>query len=591
MPSHSISLIHSRSSRFSLTKVAATIILLISPSSALVLRNLNTFSAAATATATKTSSSFAINTHPHPHRRGHIHTSTRTSRKIMMSFNGGGIPPLPSSSAAAPMPTPFKVAVIGAGAAGLATARAMDKMGITTRIFEKDHNLGGVWQYHPNSKTRPVYRGLRTNLPREIMAYREFKWGGDGTTLSYVTHHEVKDYLKRYAETFQLEKLISFGCSVKQLTVEINNNNDDEKKDGEGDTNNCDWPKVSLEWEEGHDDKKEAKKETFDAVCICNGHYAAPSIPHIPGLKEYYTGKIMHSVEYDDPTIFKDQTVLCVGGRASGADLAREISFHATKVYLSDTTCHDSETLDNVTWVPKTMSVKSDSSIEFGTTSETETETETDISSSPKEVDVIIFCSGYDYQFPFINEDSNLDLSVVKGERRVKPLYEQLWHARYPSVSFVGLQHSVVPFPFFEVQAEAITSQIVKQQQSTKESSSSSSWSLPPLEERLEAAEKDANSGGPNESRVQDTHFLGGYQWDAAIKYAELAGVCNDELVRYIHTNKAIYDHSNLQRKGAFPGGADTYRYGSYVRDDDNESFQVQSMLEQTEMEVASTSK
>ena len=37
----------------------------------------------------------------------------------------------------------------------------------------------------------------------------------------------------------------------------------------------------------------------------------------------------------------------------------------------------------------------------------------------------------------------------------VKPLYEQLWHAQYPSLTFIGLQHSVVPFPFFELQAEA----------------------------------------------------------------------------------------------------------------------------------------
>jgi len=54
-----------------------------------------------------------------------------------------------------------------------------------------------------------------------------------------------------------------------------------------------------------------------------------------------------------------------------------------------------------------------------------------------------------------------------------------------------------------------------------------------------------------------------------------------DEVERYIRTNQAIYDHSNLQRKGVFPGGPDAYRYGSYIRDDDNESFQRVSMEDQ----------
>eukprot|EP01083_Nonionella_stella_P289009 983563_1 len=126
---------------------------------------------------------------------------------MMSSLNGNGASLSTSSSASLPASTSLpasspllKVAVIGAGAAGLATARALDRAGIKAKIFEKDISLGGVWNYHPHSKTRPVYRGLRTNLPREIMAYRELKWGGDGKTVSYVTHGEVRDYLRRYAE-------------------------------------------------------------------------------------------------------------------------------------------------------------------------------------------------------------------------------------------------------------------------------------------------------------------------------------------------------------------------------------------------------
>jgi thioredoxin reductase len=377
-------------------------------------------------------------------------------------------------------PPALKVAVIGAGAAGLVTARILQRNGIKPTILEKDSQIGGVWSYQPNSKSRPVYRGLRTNLPRELMAYREFPWGGDGKTMSFVTHADVKDYLCRYAKAMEVEDLIQYRSTVTQLEII----KDEEKKSEE--LENPSWPQIKLEWDSDNYNGKTTYSEIFDAVCICNGHYAAPANPIIPGI-EAFQGKVYHSIEYDDPAIFQGKNVLCIGGRASGSDLAREISHHATRVYLSDTTCPDLTegepiTEGNVSWVPRTTAVLPNSRISFGSTC-----------NDTPQVDVIIFCSGYDYQFPFINERSNLDdFSVVTGERRVKPLYEQLWHARYPSLTFVGLQHSVVPFPFFELQAEAIVSQLVRDSSSSSSSTTTTSaWNIPPQPERNEGALKD----------------------------------------------------------------------------------------------------
>jgi len=471
-----------------------------------------------------------------------------------------------SASASSPNPTPLKVAVIGAGAAGLVTSRILLRNGIIPTILEKDAKIGGVWRYQKKSSTRPMYRGLRTNLPRELMAYREFPWGGDGETQSFVTHNDVKDYLTRYAKNFGVDGLIQHNSTVKQLSVLTN---DDSNADPS-------WPKIKLEWENGGLDEDEGEGEAnssdvFDAVCICNGHYDAPSTPIIPGV-EHFKGKICHSVEYDDPSIFKGQTVLCVGGRASGSDLAREISNHATKVYLSDTTCpnlteRNGEPIQegNVAWVPRTTMINTDATISFGPTC-----------NNMPHVDTIIFCSGYDYQFPFINQDSNLDLSAIPGERCIKPLFEQLWHAKYPSLAFVGLQHSVVPFPFFELQAEAIVSQMKVGIQS------SDGWKLPFLEQRLKAAKDQAKSGGPKApGRIQDTHFLGSFQWAECTKYARFAGVCDESLIKYVETNKRIYEHSGEQRKSLFPGGVDSYRYNSYVRDNENQTFQVYPVREE----------
>eukprot|EP00521_Asterionellopsis_glacialis_P011490 CAMPEP_0195303238 /NCGR_PEP_ID=MMETSP0707-20130614/32454_1 /TAXON_ID=33640 /ORGANISM="Asterionellopsis glacialis, Strain CCMP134" /LENGTH=476 /DNA_ID=CAMNT_0040366725 /DNA_START=164 /DNA_END=1590 /DNA_ORIENTATION=- len=462
-----------------------------------------------------------------------------------------------------------KVAVIGGGAAGLAAARVLSRNGIRPVVFEKDAASGGVWRHISGAKTRPMYKGLRTNLPREIMAYREKPWGGDGEGRSYVTHQDVARYLQDYEKQFDLGQFISYGTQVTQLTVNTDTSSSfSPQGDNAGDEQ---WPQITLEWKEHGSTSEQSSSDTFDAVCVCNGHFAAPSIPNLPGLKEHFRGQIMHSVEYDDPAQFEGQTVLCVGGRASGADLAREISMHASQVYLSDTTCDpltnggQPHTSDNVLWVPRTMAVEEGSTIRFGD----------GCAVAPDNVDTIIFCSGYDYQFPFINDQSCLDFQAIPGERRIKPLYEQLWHAGYPNLAFVGLPHSVLPFPCFELQMEAIVAQY------------KGARNLPSKEERLAAAEKDANSGGPKPpGRIQNTHFLGGFQWDYFRTLAKMANLYDDQMESFIATNKAIYDHAGKERKTLFPGGPDTYRYNCYIRKDEDQSFEVHRYTEKKDSSV-----
>lgn len=444
-----------------------------------------------------------------------------------------------------------KVAIIGAGAAGLAAARTMSKYGIQATVFEKDPQVGGVWAYE-KSKHRPMYKNLKTNLPKEIMAFREFPFSdSNDKSPSFITHQEVHKYLINYSNAFHLENMIEFGSQVEQLRI---------CKDHKS----CiqqDLPLIELTWIQNG---KQCLQK-FDAVCVCNGHYAAPSIPSIRGM-DFFQGKTIHSIEYDDPSEFEGKRVLCIGGRASGADIAREISAYAEKVYLSDTTCPEPlvdglpHKQGNVFWVPRTEAINQDSTIVFQHCSET------------PHVDIIIYCTGYDYKFPFINEYSNLDLSVVPGERRVMPLYNQLWHAHYPNLTFIGLQHSIVPFPFFEIQAEAIVSQLM----------SSSQWKLPNRKERIQSAEEDANRGGPNGTRIQDTHFLGSFQWDSCLHYAKCAGILDKDLEDYIATNKAIYEDSNKNRKAVFPGGDDSYRKMKYTRLDSQRTFQVEIITNNT---------
>ena len=467
---------------------------------------------------------------------------------------------VPTIAIVPPLSSQPRVAVIGAGAAGLAAARVISRDArISPVVLEQEADGGGVWMYHPKgtaeptqelatSKHRPMYAGLRTNLPKELMAFREYPFpeDDDNVQASFVTHGQVHGYLQKYREHFNLNQFIQYESTVQHLKVLPGTVS---KLSPASEV----WPQIQLEWTTTKDDLNGvARREhaSFDAVLVCNGHYAAPSYPHIPGLDQFFQGKVIHSIEYDTPDQFKDQVVLCIGGRASGADLARELSHHARHVFLSDTTCQQSENKGTITLVPKTISVDADGTINFAH----------DCPIQPNNVNTIIFCSGYDYQFPFINaESSNLDFSATPGERRVQPLVHQLWHATYPSVAFMGLPHSVVPFPLFELQIEAIVAQWTKE------------YKLPNLDKRIMLAERDASSGGPlrqhTKGRVQDSHFLGDFQWDYCRQLIQLAQLNDHEhVLEYIRTSQEIYDHTGAARKSDFPGGPDNYRSIRYSR-------------------------
>ena len=235
-----------------------------------------------------------------------------------------------------------KIAVIGSGAAGLVATRVLSRNGISPTVLEKDpYFCGGVWKYHPGSKTRPVYQGLRTNLPKEIMNYREFPWpplsDKPQEDLSFVTHAQVLEYLETYQQHFDLGRFIQFGCTVNRLQVL-------EDRVSSVSPPNEAWPQIQLQWTQHQEFDNGTtplasvpvhRSETFDAVLVCNGHYSKASIPSLDGAN-YFTGRTLHSIEYDNPQDFEGQRVLCIGARASGGKLrpkAMNIPLHCYCTY------------------------------------------------------------------------------------------------------------------------------------------------------------------------------------------------------------------------------------------------------------------
>ncbi|KAL6906417.1 hypothetical protein ACP4OV_004018 [Aristida adscensionis] len=326
------------------------------------------------------------------------------------------------------------VAVVGAGAAGLVAARELLREDLAVTVFEKSGRAGGTWAYDPRAGADPLgsdpaspgavhgslYASLRTNLPRELMGFSGFPLAGRvfaGDARAFPGHREVLAFLDAFAE----ESGVAARVRLRAEVLRVRPLGPDP---GES------WA-VSWRVETG-----EVAEEVFDAVVVCNGHCTVPLVPKIRGIEDW-RGKQVHSHNYRVPEPFRDQRF-----GASGMDIAREISHVAKEVHIGSRYSEDRlgqiELYPNNTWMHGEINcIQDDGKVLFA-------------EGSAVAADIILYCTGYRYHFPFLDlEGLHID------DNRVGPLYKHVFPPKYaPNLSFIGLPFKTIIFQSFELESK-----------------------------------------------------------------------------------------------------------------------------------------
>jgi len=199
-----------------------------------------------------------------------------------------------------------RVAVIGAGAAGLAAGRALREVGLEPVILEQTEVAGGLWVYR-RAGAGPAYRSLRTNTSKQITAFSNAPFAAGLS--DFPGREEVEAYLLAYGA--DLIPSVRFGCEVRSLQ---------QVGDGQWELTLCTDGRESI--------------ESFDAVLVCSGIFRRPVMPVVSGQHEF-TGQVLHSMDYRTPEEFAGQTVLVVGLGSSAVDIATDLLGAAARVALS----------------------------------------------------------------------------------------------------------------------------------------------------------------------------------------------------------------------------------------------------------------
>lgn len=187
----------------------------------------------------------------------------------------------------------MRLAVIGAGVGGLTAAKNGLAAGLDVMVFEQEAQLGGTWVFSSETGKNQygidvhssMYKGLHTNLPKEIMGFPDFPIPAQQK--SYIPSEDILAFLNLYADQFKVRERIKFLHHVVRVR-----------------------PLLDDSWEIIVRNLVEDKYETmhFDCVLVCNGHYHTPAYPKYDGSKEFL-GKQLHSHDYRCPEPFKGEFI------------------------------------------------------------------------------------------------------------------------------------------------------------------------------------------------------------------------------------------------------------------------------------------
>ncbi|KAM5147794.1 flavin-containing monooxygenase 5-like [Mantella aurantiaca] len=209
------------------------------------------------------------------------------------------------------------VAVIGAGASGLAAIKCCLDEGLEPTCFEKSDDIGGLWRYKddPEDGRASIYKSVVINTSKEMMCFSDFPTPEEFP--NYMHNSKIMEYFRMYAEKFNLLKYIhnkTAVCSIQKTQ---------------------DFPSTGK-WIVTTETDGKQDTAIFDAVLICTGHHSFPNLPlsSFPGIGQF-KGQYLHSREYKRPDNFKGKRVLVIGIGNSGGDIAVELSRTAEKVFLS----------------------------------------------------------------------------------------------------------------------------------------------------------------------------------------------------------------------------------------------------------------
>jgi cation diffusion facilitator CzcD-associated flavoprotein CzcO len=205
----------------------------------------------------------------------------------------------PDAGANGAGPSHTRIAIVGSGFGGLGTAIKLREQGIDDFvILERHGDVGGTW--HANT-----YPGCQCDIPSHLYSFSfapNPEW-----SRTYATQPEIWRYLRDVAERYDLLERIRFDCALE----------------------GADWDEDANVWRL---DTAQGPL-TAEIVIAAPGGLSEPSLPDVEGL-DGFTGKILHTAQWDGDYDFRGKRIAVVGTGASAIQAVPQLQQQAEQLTL-----------------------------------------------------------------------------------------------------------------------------------------------------------------------------------------------------------------------------------------------------------------
>ena len=197
------------------------------------------------------------------------------------------------------LPQSTGVAIIGSGFSGLAMAVELKRAGRDDFvILERANDVAGTWRDN-------TYPGCACDVPSHLYSFG-FAPNPDWSS-TFSPQPEIYAYIRRVAEEQGLLPHIRFGIEVEQ----------------------ADWDDQAQQWRL----TTSGGELTAKAIASAAGPLSEPSIPDIPGLRDF-KGTIFHSATWNHDHDLTGERVAVVGTGASAIQFVPQIQPKVAELHL-----------------------------------------------------------------------------------------------------------------------------------------------------------------------------------------------------------------------------------------------------------------
>lgn len=199
----------------------------------------------------------------------------------------------PVSTTPIDVPDGFSAIVIGAGVSGLCAAVHLQAANIPFTVFERNHDIGGVWLENR-------YPGAGVDTPNHLYSYSfvQYDWPD-----FFALRDELWGYLLHVTERFDLRRNIELNTTVEQVR----------------------WRETEQDWEVTVR-SADGDVEVHHATVVISGAgiFNPPVMPNIDGL-DSFEGPAFHTARWRDDVEIDGKRVAIIGNGASCMQIAPEI--------------------------------------------------------------------------------------------------------------------------------------------------------------------------------------------------------------------------------------------------------------------------